>query len=162
MILIAAVDENWGIGLKGNLLARIPADLAQFKEKTIGKVVIMGRKTLESFPNQKPLPGRTNIVITNNREYQVEGATVVHSLDEALDNVKDYPMDQICIIGGGTIYEQLEPLCNKAYISKIKHSFVVDTYFPNLDQNPNWKLVEEEEEMESNGYRFSVCTYNRL
>ena len=161
MILIAAVDENWGIGVNGDLLARVPADLAQFKEKTMGKVVIMGRRTLESFPGKKPLPGRKNIVITTNKDYKVEGATIVHSIEEALEQAKEYSRDQIFIIGGGTIYEQLEPLCNKAYISKIKQSFEVDTFFPNLDQNSDWTLTKEEDEIISNGYKFTVCTYER-
>jgi dihydrofolate reductase len=161
MNLIVAVDENWGIGINGNLLARIPADLAQFKEKTLGKIVVMGRKTLESFPNVKPLSNRTNIVITNNKDYAVEGVTFVYSFEEALEEISKYPTDDVFIIGGGTIYEQFEPLCNRAYISKIKHAFEVDTYFPNLDEKKEWKVVNIEEEKESNGYVFGVYKYEK-
>ena len=146
MNLIVAVDNNWAIGYKNELLVRIPADQRFFRETTTGKVVIMGRKTLESFPQKQPLKNRTNIVITKDMNYTVKDAIVVHSVEEALEQVKDIPSDQVYVIGGASIYEQMLPYCNVAHVTKIDYAYQADTYFPDLDKNPEWKMVADSEE----------------
>ncbi len=146
MNLIVAVDNNWAIGYKNELLVRIPADQRFFRETTTGKVVIMGRKTLESFPQKQPLKNRTNIVITKDKNYTVKDAIVVHSVEEAIEQVKDIPTDQVYVIGGASIYEQMLPFCKVAHVTKIDYVYQADTYFPNLDKNPEWKLVADSEE----------------
>ncbi|HEX3076681.1 MAG TPA: dihydrofolate reductase [Lachnospiraceae bacterium] len=146
MNVIVAVDKNWAIGYQNDLLVRIPADQRFFREETTGKVVIMGRKTLESFPQKKPLSNRLNIVITKRNDYKVEGAVVVHSVEEALDYVKDYKTEDIYVIGGDSIYRQMLPFCDVAHVTKIDFSYQADTYFPNLDETGDWVIEEESEE----------------
>ena len=135
MNLIAAVDSNWAIGNKNKLLASIPADMKFFRETTTGHVVVMGRKTLESFPNGMPLKNRTNIVLTSNRNYCVKDAVIVHTLKELLEELKKYDSEEIFVIGGGSVYQMMLPYCDTAYITKIDHAYEADTYFPNLDQD---------------------------
>ena len=140
MNLIAAVDKNWGIGLKNRLLVSIPEDMKFFRTETTGKAVVMGRKTLESFPNKMPLKNRTNIVLTANPDYQVKGALVFHTLEEVLEELKKYPSEDIYIIGGASIYQQFLPFCQTAHITKIDYAYEADVYFPNLDQMPEWHV----------------------
>lgn len=146
MNLIAAVDENWAIGKNNQLLVRIPADQKFFREMTTGKVVVMGRKTLESFPNGQPLKNRTNIVLTHNKDYAVKDAVVVHSMDELHEELKKYDSDDVFVIGGEKIYEQLLDECDVAHITKIDFAYDADAYFPNLDQNPDWEIKGDSEE----------------
>ncbi len=146
MNLIAAVDENWAIGKNNQLLVRIPADQKFFREMTTGKVVVMGRKTLESFPNGQPLKNRTNIVLTHNKDYAVKDAVVVHSMDELHEELKKYDSDDVFVIGGEKIYEQLLDECDVAHITKIDFAYDADAYFPNLDQNPDWEITGDSEE----------------
>lgn len=146
MNLIVAVDKNWAIGNKNDLLVKIPADQRFFREETTGKVIIMGRKTLESFPQKKPLPNRTNIVISRKADYKVDGATVLGSIEEALELVKDYKSEDVFVIGGDSIYHQMLPYCDVAHITKINYAYEADTYFPNLDEMPEWKITEQSEE----------------
>lgn len=146
MNLIAAVDENWAIGKNNQLLVRIPADQKFFREMTTGKVVVMGRKTLESFPNGQPLKNRTNIVLTRNKDYAVKNAVVVHSLDELHEELKKYDSEDIFVIGGEKIYEQLLDECDVAHITKIDFAYDADAYFPNLDENPDWEITGDSEE----------------
>lgn len=146
MNLIVAVDKNWAIGNKNDLLVKIPADQRFFREETTGKVIIMGRKTLESFPQKKPLPNRMNIVISRKADYKVDGATVVGSIEEALELVKDYKSEDVFVIGGDSIYHQMLPYCDVAHITKINYAYEADTYFPNLDEMPEWKITEQSEE----------------
>ena len=146
MNIIAAVDANWAIGNKNRLLTSIPADMKFFREKTTGHVVVMGRKTLESFPNGLPLKNRTNIVLTANRSYQVKGAIIVHTKEELLEELKKYDSEEMYVIGGGSIYEMLLPYCDTAYITKIDHAYAADTYFPNLDKMEDWEMTEVSEE----------------
>lgn len=145
MNLIAAVDKNWAIGYNNELLVRIPEDQKWFRETTTGKCVIMGRKTLESFPNKRPLKNRTNIVITKDMNYTVEGAIVVHSIDEAIEAAKDFADEDIYVIGGESIYRQMLPLCDVAHITKIDYEYQADAYFPSLD-NDEWKVTESSDE----------------
>ena len=123
MKLIAAVDKNWAIGYKNQLLVSIPSDMKQFRQKTTGHIVVMGRKTLESFPGGLPLKNRRNIVLTSNRNYQVKDAVIVHSEEELKEELKKYDTDEIFVIGGESIYRMLEPLCDEAFITKIDHSY---------------------------------------
>lgn len=146
MNLIAAVDKNWAIGNKNQLLVRIPADQKFFRETTTGKVVVMGRKTLESFPNGLPLKNRTNIVLTRDKNYEVKDAIVLHSLEDLREELKKYPSEDIYIIGGETIYRQLLDDCDVAHITKIEFEYDADAYFPNLDELPEWKITADSEE----------------
>ena len=146
MNLIAAVDKNWAIGNKNQLLVRIPADQKFFRETTTGKVVVMGRKTLESFPNGLPLKNRTNIVLTRDKNYEVKDAIVLHSLADLREELKKYPSEDIYIIGGETIYRQLLDECDVAHITKIEYEYDADAYFPNLDELPEWKITADSEE----------------
>lgn len=146
MNLIVAVDENWAIGSKNDLLVRIPADHKFFREETTGKVVVLGRKTLETFPQKQPLKNRTNIILSSNREYQVKDAMVVHSLEELLEELKKYPSEDIYIIGGESIYKQMLPYCDTAHVTKIDHTYEADAYFPNLDQMEEWIITADSDE----------------
>ncbi len=146
MNMIVAVDANWAIGYQNSLLVRIPEDQKWFRETTTGKVVIMGRKTLESFPNKTPLKNRVNVVITKDPNYQVNGAIVVHSVEEAVEAVKDYPSEDIYVIGGESIYRQMLPLCDVAHVTKIDYVYQADAHFPNLDELDEWKVTEVSDE----------------
>lgn len=146
MNLIAAVDKNWAIGKDNQLLVRIPNDQKMFREETTGKVVVLGRKTLETFPNGLPLKNRTNIILSRNKDYKVKDAIVVHSLEELLLELKKYCSEDIYIIGGGSIYEMMLPYCNIAHITKLDYEYDADTYFPNLDKMPEWKVTADSEE----------------
>ncbi len=146
MNLIAAADKNWAIGKDNKLLVRIPADMNYFREMTTGHVVVMGRKTLESFPNQAPLKDRVNIVLTRDMSYEKKGAVIVHSLEELEEELKKYPSEEIYVIGGETVYRQLLDQCDVAYITKLDFAYDADAYMPNLDKSKDWKLAAESEE----------------
>lgn len=146
MNLIAAVDRNWGIGCKGQLLVSIPNDQKQFRAETIGKVVVLGRKTLETFPGGVPLRGRTNIILSAKQDYSVKDALVVHSLEELLEELKAYASEDIYIIGGESVYRQMLPYCDVAHITKIDHVFQADSHFPDLDAMEDWVVTADSEE----------------
>jgi len=162
MIAIVNVDENWGIGKEGDQPFYIPEDLKFFKEKTLGKVIIMGRATLEALPNAKPLPARTNIVLTRQSDFEVENATVCHSFNELFELVKTHDAVQVFVIGGADIYKNLLPYCNKAYITKIYASADCDRYFPNLDEEKEWEMTEFSDIKNHDGIKFQFCTYERI
>ncbi|AZO94821.1 dihydrofolate reductase [Iocasia frigidifontis] len=145
MNLIVAVDPNWAIGFNNELLVKIPQDQKFFYEETMGKVVIMGRKTLDSFPNGLPLKGRTNIILTKNANLQVKNTLLVHSLEELLEELKKYNSKDVYVIGGESIYRLLLPYCDTALVTKIFRSFDADTYFPDLDEMSEWKIVADSE-----------------
>ena len=146
MNLIVAVDENWAIGKDNKLLVSIPSDMKFFRETTTGKVVVMGRKTLESFPNGLPLKNRTNIVLTRNRDYQVKDAIVVHSVPELLVKLDKYSSEDVYVIGGDSVYQELLPYCDVAHVTKINHVYAADSWFPNLDETGEWESTGESEE----------------
>ena len=146
MNLIAAVDKKWAIGYKNELLISIPDDMRYFMERTTGKVCIMGKKTLLSLPGGRPLNNRVNIVITHDYNFQIKGAVVVHSVEEALEEAKKYASEDVYIIGGESVYRQFMPYVDTAYITYIDYTYQADTYFPNLDEDEKWKLVEESDE----------------
>ncbi len=162
MNLIAAVDNNWAIGKNNHLLVRIPMDQKFFRETTTGKVVVMGRKTLESFPDGRPLKMRTNIVLTHNPDYKVDNAIVVHSLDELHQELKKYNSEDIYVIGGEKIYEELLDECDVAHITKINYSYDADAYFPNLDERPEWKITADSEEQTYFDLEFYFYKYERV
>ena len=124
----------------------MPDDQKFFRETTTGKVVVMGRKTLESFPNGLPLKNRTNIVLTHDKNYQVKDAIVLHSLEELHAELQKYPSEDIYVIGGETIYRQLLDECDVAHITKIDYAYDADAYFPNLDEKPEWRITQDSEE----------------
>ena len=161
MNAIAAVDANWAIGNKNRLLTSIPADMKFFREKTMGHVVVMGRKNLESFPNGLPLKNRVNIVLTANRSYRVKDAIIVHTKEELLEELKKYDSNELYVIGGGSIYEMLIPYCDTAYITKIDHAYAADTYFPNLDQMDDWEMTEVSEEQTCFDLEYVFAKYER-
>lgn len=161
MNLIAAVDKNWAIGLHNKLLVSIPADMKFFREVTTGNVVVMGRKTLESFPNGQPLKKRTNIVLTSDPDYQVKDAVVVHNMDELHEELKKYPSDSIYIIGGESVYRQLLDECDVAHITKIDYEYEADAYFPNLDENPEWEITADSDEQTYFDLEYTFVKYER-
>lgn len=162
MNLIVAVDKNWAIGLKNDMLVSIPADMKFFRETTTGKVVVMGRKTLESFPGGQPLKKRTNIVITRDPNYKVKDAIVLHSIEEVLEELKQYPEEDVYVIGGETIYRQMLPYCKVAHITKIDHAYEADTYFPNLDDMEDWEVTGVSEEQTYFDLEYEFVRYERV
>lgn len=161
MNLIVAVDKNWAIGNQNKLLVSIPEDMKFFRSETGGKVVVMGRKTLESFPNGMPLKNRTNIVLTRNTDYKVKGAIVLHSVEEVLKELEKYPAEDVYVIGGDSIYKEFLPYCKVAHVTRIDHAYEADAYFPNIDQMPEWVLTGESEEKTYFDLEFTFCRYER-
>lgn len=163
MNIIVAVDKNWGIGCDNKLLVSIPDDMKFFRETTTGNVVVMGRKTLESFPGGRPLKNRTNIVLTRDKNYDAKGAIVVHSKEELMKELARYESDKIYVIGGESIYRMLLDECDVAHVTKIDYAYKADAYFPNLDELAEWKVVQDSEEqtyfdLEYKFYKYSKVT----
>ena len=161
MQAIVAVDENWAIGSKGSLLVRIPADQKMFRQETTGKVVILGRKTLDTFPAGQPLKNRTNIILSRDRSLTVEGATVVHSVEELLEAIKEYDGDSVYNIGGESVYKLLLPYCDTIHVTKIDHAYEADAYFPNLDADDAWEVTEESDEQVYFDLTYHFVKYER-
>ena len=160
MNLIVAVDKNWAIGKNNRLMWSIPADMKFFRETTKGNIVVMGRKTLESFPQGQPLKNRVNIVITRNPKYKVKDAVIVHSVKEALTECGKYD-GEVFVIGGESIYRAMLPYCDKAYVTKIDHAFDADTYFPNLDKDSGWRMTKISEEQTCFDLEYYFTIYER-
>lgn len=161
MNLIVAADKNWAIGKNNKIMWSIPADMRYFREKTMGHVVVMGRKTLESFPGGQPLKNRTNIVLTRDKKYRAADAVIVHSQEELLERLKDYASEEIFVIGGESVYRQLLPYCDTAYVTKIDYAYEADTYFPNLDKLPEWQMTEVSEEQTSFDLEYVFTKYEK-
>lgn len=161
MNLIAAVDKNWAIGLRNKLLVSIPMDMKFFRETTTGKVVVMGRKTLESFPNGRPLKNRVNIVLTKDENYQVKDAVVLHDIGELKKELEKYPSEDIYVIGGESIYRQLLDMCDTAHITKIDYAYEADAYFPNLDEMEEWEITADSEEQTYFDLEFQFLKYEK-
>ena len=157
MELIVAVDRNWAIGLNGDQLVYIPADLKHFKEITMGHPVILGRKTLATFPGGRPLKGRENLILSRNPEFAPEGARVFPDLESLLATA---PEDSV-VIGGESIYRALLPHCSTAYVTKIDATYEADTWFPDLDTDPDWYIAETSEDMIHENLTFRYVTYRR-
>ena len=161
MNIIVAADENWAIGKDNKLLVSIPSDMKFFRRMTTGKVVVMGRKTLESFPNGLPLKNRTNIVLTQNPDDRVKEAIICHSREELLEELKKYNSQDVFVIGGDSIYHQLLPYCDTAHVTKIYHSYEADTWFPNLDELKEWELTGDTEEQTYFDLEYRFLRYER-
>ncbi len=157
MKAIVCVDSNWGIGKGNDLLFSLPLDMKFFRETTKEKIVVMGGKTLRSFPNAKPLPKRVNIVLSKSEER--DDCIICKDFDALLNTLKGYNSDDIFIIGGGSFYEMMLPYCDEALITKVKANGEATVFFPNLDEKEEWKVVESSEELETNGYYITFNTY---
>jgi len=157
--IIVAIAENNVIGKDNDLIWKLPRDMKHFKETTTGHYIIMGRKTFES--NKRPLPNRTNVIITRDKNYSAEGCVVVHSLEDAIKEAKKD--SEAFIIGGGNIYEQAISLVDRIYLTKIHHTFDGDTFFPELNMN-EWNVTEERffEPDGKNIYHFTIRTLDRV
>ena len=161
MNLILSADKNWAIGKDNQLLVRIPSDMKFFRETTTGKVVVMGRKTLESFPNGLPLKNRTNIVLTKNLDYKVKGALIVHTKEQLFKELWQYDSKDIYVIGGESIYRMLLDQCDTAFVTKIDYIYEADTYVPNLDELPEWEITQESEEQTYFDLEYRFVTYQK-
>ena len=158
MNVIAVVDADWGIGKDGDQLIYIPGDLKRFRDLTLGHPVILGRKTLATFPGGRPLKGRRNLILSRNPAFSPEGAEVYSDLEHLLAKA---PEDAF-VIGGASVYQALLERCDTAYITKIDHTFPADCWFPNLDADPSWKAEEPSEPMEHEGMLYRYITYRRV
>ena len=161
MKMIVAVDRNWGIGKKGELLISIPEDMKFFRRMTLNKIVVMGRKTLDSFPHGLPLKNRVNLVLTRDPDFMREGVRAVHSMDELKEVLADYDPEEVYVIGGEAVYRQLEPFCDEAYVTKIDYAYDADAHFPNLDRMEDWECVESSEEQTYYDVEYYFPTYRR-
>ena len=159
MKAIVAVDLNWGIGYKGNLLKPIGPDLKRFKELTINKVVVMGRETFESLPKKQPLKDRVNIVLSTSGLINGEGVVVCNCLNQLFNELLKYNTDDVFVIGGESVYSQLLPYCTEAYITKIQNTYTADRYFTNLDKDDSWKLVYKSDLDTYDGVEFYYTKY---
>ena len=162
MNLIVAVDKNWAIGKEDKLLVSIPADMKMFRQETTGKVVILGRKTLATFPGGLPLKNRTNIILTGNRDFRAKDAVIVHSIEELLEEIKKYPSEDVYCNGGESVYRQLIPYCDTAHVTKVDFAYEADRYFPNLDEMPEWKITARSEEQTYFDLEYEFVKYERV
>lgn len=159
MNLIVAVDEKWGIGRDGGLLINIPGDLAYFKEKTIGKVVVMGRKTLESLPKSRGLAKRKNYVLSRNREFSAERCETIHTDEELYERLKEFDPDDVFIIGGDSIYKRFYKQCSRCYVTKIHADLKADRFMVNLDEDRDFAIAGESEMHEESGIQYQFLIY---
>lgn len=157
MNMIVAVDENWGIGKDGEQLIYISADLKRFKALTMGHPLILGRKTLATFPGGKPLKGRRNLILSRNPDFAPEGAEVYRNMDSLLVNASE----DAFVIGGASVYRELLDRCDTVYVTKLHAAWPADCWFPNLDEDPAWTVAQEEEVLEEQGIKFHYVTYRK-
>ncbi len=162
MKAIVNVDNNWGIGIGDKLLNHIPADMKFFRETTTGNVVVMGRATFMTFPGPKALPNRVNIVLTKDENWTAPDVIVCHSIEELFSQLQRYDTDTVYVIGGSTVYEQLLPYCDTAYVTKVDSEKPADKFFPDLDNMQDWAVKCESESMEHNGTQFKFVTYKKI
>ena len=158
MKLIAAADKNWGIGKDNKLLCHLPGDLKYFKEKTLGKTIVTGRKTLESLPGGKPLPGRKTIILTRDKTLVNDGVQIIHSIEELL-SIND---EELIVAGGGQIYNQLLEYCDSCLITKLDCSFDADTFLSDLDTSVDFEMIWQSEEQVENGISYRFTEYKRI
>ena len=158
MDLIVAVYDDWGIGRDGTQPIALSVDRRFFRETTKGAMVIVGRRTIDDFPGKKPLPGRVNVAMTRS-DMEIPGFTICHSPEEAAELAK--AAEKVMVIGGGTIYRQMLPMCHRAYITKVHVKPESDTYFPNLDEMPDWEMTEVLMSGEENGIAYEMCLYKK-
>ncbi|NLY87356.1 MAG: dihydrofolate reductase [Clostridiales bacterium] len=162
MNMIVAVDRNWGIGRNNDLLASIPGDMKYFKDHTLGKVVVMGRKTLESMPGGKGLPKRSNIVLTSNKNLSADRCTIVNSEDEMFSEISKYNSEDVYLIGGASMYNRYYSLCDKLYITKIDADLDADSFIINIDEDEGYKIISQSEPMTENGISYSFLVYEKI
>ena len=162
MNLVAAADKNWAIGNRGELLVSIPRDQKMFRELTTGKVVVLGRKTLDTFPQRQPLPNRTNIILSSDKNYKVKGALVINSLEELLEELKKYNSDDVYVIGGESIYEQLLPYCDTAHITLIDYEYEADAHIHDFASDPEWVVTADSDEITYFDLCYSFVRYERV
>ncbi len=155
MRAIVCVDEKWGIGKNNDLLFSLPLDMKIFRETTMGATVVMGANTLKSFPNEKPLPKRENVVLSTTLDR--EDVTVFKSLAELLGFLKD--KENVFIIGGAKVYKELVPYCEEALVTKVEADGGATVFFPNLDIDNAWEITKKSEKMETNGFNIRFITY---
>lgn len=162
MNLIVAADNHWAIGNSNRLLVSIPNDHKQFREETTGKVIVLGRRTLETFPQGMPLENRTNMILSTNQDYRVKGGVIVHSLDELMGRLQGYRDEDIYVVGGESVYFQLLPYCSTAHVTKIDREYEADRYFPDLDADPDWRITADSEEQTYFDISYSFIRYERI
>lgn len=161
LILIASADRNWGIGFENRLLKRIPEDMKRFAQLTRDNLIVVGRRTLESFKDARPLPDRVNVVLTRDADYQCPGAVVVHDLEELMSAIADFE-GKVYVCGGESVYRLLLDYCSKALITRIDAVFEADTRLPDLDREEHWVRKETGDWQESRvGVAFRFDTYRR-
>lgn len=159
MIAIVAVDKNWGIGKDGDQLIYIPEDLKRFKNFTTGNTIVLGRKTVATFPGGKPLKNRRNLILSRNPDYAPEGGEVFPSLEKLMEQVTD--PENTYVVGGASVYHTMIGQCDKAYVTKIDAEYPADCWFPNLDEAPDWEVESEGEWLEHEGVKFRYVNYRR-
>lgn len=161
MNMIVAADRNWAIGNRGSLLVSIPSDIKFFRDMTKGKIVIMGRKTLESLPGGRPLPMRTTIVLTGKEDYTVKDAIVCHSVEEVLEKLEGCDPEDIFVAGGGEVYREFLPYCSTVHVTKIDRSYEADTWFPDLDADDEWCITQDSDEQTYFDLEYRFLKYER-
>lgn len=159
MNFIVAVDQNYAIGYKNELLYRLKQDMQYFKQTTINKVIVMGDNTFYSLPNKKALKNRVNIVLTLDPNFNEPDTIVVHDFKELSEQIANYKPDDVFVTGGASVYTQLIPYCKYGYITKIRGSKPADRYLPNLDLMDNWEIISTSPTMEEDGLLFNFCIY---
>lgn len=162
MKLIVNVDNEWNIGSDGDLVFPIREDMKFFRSTTMNKIVVMGRKTLDSFPGGNPLKNRVNIVLTRDSAFEREPAVITHSVEETLEKLKEYNTDDVYVIGGAEIYKMFLDYCDTALVTHVDAvAEKADKKFPDLSALPQWELSEKSEKKEENGIKFTFCTYTK-
>lgn len=162
MKAIVCADKNWGIGFGNDLLYHIPADMKFFKEKTVGNVTVMGLATFLSLPGQQPLKDRTNIVLAADDSFYADGIIICRTMDELFKKLGEFDTERVFVCGGASIYEQLLPYCDTAYVTKVNDgSRQAEKYFPNLDEKPEWRLTYTSEPVEYKDLTFAFTTYTK-
>ena len=159
MIAIVVVDKNWGIGKDGEQIVYIPGDLKRFKDFTTGNTIILGRKTMYTFPGGKPLKNRRNLILSRNTDFKVEGGEVYPDLDSLMEHVTD--SDNTYVVGGAMVYNTMIGRCDRAYVTKIDAEYPADCWFPDLDADPNWEIEWEGEQLEHEGVKYRYVNYRR-
>lgn len=161
MNMIVAVDEKWGIGKNNDLLASVPGDMQYFKEHTMDKVVVMGRKTLESMPKKRGLPKRINYVLTTNPDFEAERCIIVHTEEELFAEIEKYNPDDVFLIGGANMYNKYYDKCDKLYITKMHADLGADVFIKNIDEDDRYENVSVSEMHEDNGIQYQFNVYER-
>lgn len=162
MNLYVTADANWAIGNNNNLLIQIPRSQKMFLEETKGKVLVMGRKALETLPQGLPLAGRTNIILSRNEEMQIKNATVVHSIEALLEELKQYADEDVYVVGGESVFQQLLPYCKVAHVVKLDHYYNANKYFLDLDKASEWKLTAGSDELTYFDIAYEFLKYERI